>query len=107
MTFEQIQEIVSNIKYKNWYVEVFAMPKYTVRVSWFDADINTGKRELQISREWFLDPKTLTEDMIVSTVFKCIHNAEDHEVRENFKYKGKRIYDPHISLKTLMERCDD
>lgn len=106
MTFDELQQIVSQVKYKNWAVEVFAMPAYTIRVSWFDADIITGQKELQISREWFINPTEMTEDMIVSTVFKCIKNAEEHETCENFKYKGKRIFNPHVSIKTLLERCD-
>ena len=106
MKHEEILAILGNIRYKNWFFELYAHPvEYTLRISWFDACSVTGKKELQHSREWFLD--TLTEDGIVQTVFKAIANAEEHEVKERFRYKGKRVFNPHTAIADLMEVCDD
>lgn len=107
MTFEQIQKVLSDIKYKNWFIELYATPKYNIRLSWFDDDSVTGKRELQLSREWYLNPEGITPDAIVQTVFKAIQNAEEHEVKEKFKYKGKRVFNPHLKLDYLLEVCEN
>lgn len=109
MTHAQILAVVNNIYYKpGWMVELYAKPvEYSIRLSWFDTDSVTGKKELQHSREWLLDPaEELNEDKIVQTVFKAIQNAEEHEIKERFRYKGKRIFNPHISLKNLLEVCE-
>ncbi len=109
MTFDQIQSIIADIQYKNWFVEIYNKPlAYTIRLSWFDACSVTGKQEIQIqiSREWYLDPNDLTEDSIVRTIHKAILSAEEHEVNEKFKYKGKRIFNPHVSIKNHLEVCE-
>lgn len=108
MKHEEILAILGNIRYKNWFFELYARPvEYTLRISWFDTCSVTGKKELQHSREWFLGPDLLTEDGIVQTVFKAIQNAEEHEVRERFRYKGKRVFNPHATVADLLEVCGD
>lgn len=106
MKHEEILAVLGNIRYKNWFFELYSKPvEYTLRISWFDTCSVTGVKEIQHSREWLLD--TLTEDGIVQTVFKAIANAEEHEVRERFRYKGKRVFNPHTTIANLMEVCGD
>ena len=106
MKFEQIQAILAQIKYKDWFIEIYSHPvEYTIRMSWFDTCSVTGKREIQHSREWLL--QDLTEDGIVQTVFKAIANAEEHEVKERFRYKGKRLFNPHVTVANLLKVCEN
>jgi hypothetical protein len=105
MTFEQIQEIISNIQYKNWTVILFESPRYAIQLIWDDVCVVSGEIMQQESRMWMLD--TLTEDHIVNTIFKAIQNAEEHETKERFIYKSKRIFNPHTKISKLMEVCDD
>lgn len=44
-----------------------------------------------------------TEDEVVKKVFGLILAYVEHEAREGFYYKGRRIFGPHISLDALME----
>lgn len=106
MTFEEIQKIISNVQYKKWFVELYNTPEFVIRLSWFDTCSVTGKQMIQHSREWFMQPEGLTEDMVVQTIFKAIQNAEEHEVKERFRYKGKRVFNPHITINNLLEVCE-
>lgn len=64
----------------------------------FDApDAHTGVIHRQYSRQWMLD-EGMNEDAIVKTCFAAALMAEEHEAREAFKYKGTRVFDPHIKV---------
>lgn len=108
MKYEELQRIISEIRYKNWFIELYAQPvEYTIRLSWFDTCSVTGERMIQHSREWFMPANELSEDFIVHTVFKAIQNAEEHEVKERFQYKGKRLFNPHTTIKNLLKVCEN
>ncbi len=44
-----------------------------------------------------------TADEIVKKIFGLCMAYVEHETREGFKYKGRRIFDPHITLDALYE----
>ena len=44
---------------------------------------------------------------VVSTVYTAIMAAEMHEMRENFHFRGRSIYNPHIDPDVLAEVCAD
>ena len=67
--------------------------KVYLQVQFMGEDVETGKVELQKCRKWVLSYH-MTETEIVNTAFKAIQAAEDHEIREFFRYKGIRT---HIS----------
>jgi len=107
MRFEQIEAIIADIKYKDWKIYLFQSPRLTIQVTWQDACVVTGNMMEQESRKWFLDAEEITEDYVVNTVFKAIQNAEEHEVKERFNYKGKRVFNPHVSIAKLLEVCGE
>ena len=55
--------------------------------------------------EWKSGKRYLSEHMcrqeIIGVVFDLIKSAEDHEMREFFKYRGRAIYCPHIDPDVL------
>jgi len=107
MTADEVRAIVANIQYKGWDFHVFENPQLTIQLGWVDKCVVTGETLGMVSRTWDLDADPLTEDYIVQTVFKAIQNAEDHETKEKFSYKGKRLFNPHTKIAKLMEICDD
>jgi hypothetical protein len=52
-------------------------------------------------RRWFLEPDASAEDL-VRTALKAVITWEEHEVRENFRFDGVRIFDPHLRLDQLL-----
>lgn len=53
-----------------------------------------GKRFLS---EW------MTEQELVGVCFDAIKSAEEHEMREFFRYNGASIYNPHLSPDALVD----
>lgn len=48
----------------------------------------------------------MTESELVLTAFKAALTAEEHECRERFQYRGRRVLNPHVSVRALMDVCD-
>ena len=53
----------------------------------------------------YVDPDWST-DQIVRQAFKTILAYEEHECREKFRYQGKPIFGPHISVQSLLDAVD-
>src|SRR5215467_3075651 len=47
-----------------------------------------------------------SDSSIVRTIFAAFLAYEEHEVREAFTYKGKRIFGPHLDIDALVEVAD-
>lgn len=52
-------------------------------------------------RKWYVSPH-MTDGEIVQTVFLAIRTAQEHELREQFKFKGMRVFDPHYDIHNLI-----
>lgn len=65
----------------------------------------TGKPYNEGGRKWDIS-KYMTESEIVFTVWKAVLTFMEHELREQFMYKGKRIFDPHIDVNALLSVCE-
>lgn len=57
-------------------------------------------------RKWYISPY-MTDGEILQTIFKAILTYDEHEIREKFLFKGKRIFGPHHSLEDLMRIKDE
>lgn len=64
----------------------------------------TGEKYSEGGRKWDLS-EHMTESEIVFTIFKATLTFIEHELREQFLYKGKRIFDPHIDVNALLSVC--
>ncbi len=60
----------------------------------------TGHRLLQHTRKWYVSQEA-TKSEVVQTMFKCVLTSVEHEARENFKYKGRAVFGPHINVEAL------
>lgn len=57
-----------------------------LRAEWMGEDAVTGKPEMQQSRWWIFSSWSVKTE-IVQTAFLCVLKAEEHEIREMFKYR--------------------
>jgi hypothetical protein len=62
----------------------------------------TGKAKSWGGRKWRLS-EHMTETEIVKTALNAVLAAVTHEALETFKYEGVDIFNPHISVGSLME----
>lgn len=63
----------------------------------------TGEPSLQEGRRWFVSTGCTPSD-VVRTAFKAVATWAEHETREEFKYKGVRVFSPHLELNNLVDR---
>ena len=66
----------------------------------------TGEVKEQPCRKWQLS-FYMTAGEIVQTAFAAALQAEEHECREFFRWKGRRLFNPHLPLTTLWERAEE
>ncbi len=65
----------------------------------------SGRIGTQHGRKWFLSPH-MTVSEIVGTAFKACLTAEEHECREAFRFRGQRVFTPHLDVEWMAERMN-
>lgn len=102
-TLSTIQQIIAQVKYKDYQ---FILTKkgdgFNLQVQFVGIDTDTGKQGLQKCRKWYISPHMVPTE-IVRTCFLAIRQAEEHELCENFRYKGVQIFSPHLDLDKMAE----
>lgn len=96
-TYEDMSIILNDVAYKDWTLHIERGVNATILQWLFEAG-----GELQHGRKWILS-QHMTKSEIVSTAFKAALTAEEHECREGFRYKGKKIFGPHFDVDVLTE----
>lgn len=91
-----------------------------LRAEWMGIDAETGNLEKQQSRWWPLSAHMVKTE-IIQTAFLCTLKAEEHEIRESFKYGPERKnfygakeprkwtapFNSHIHIDALAEASGD
>lgn len=100
--------VLQHATFMNYTFGVNASPRGEVYLQGYypDADIYTGREELQTTRRWLLSPQ-MTDSEIVQTAFKLCMTSMEHRTREAFKYQGARIFGPHFDVQDLVRLCKD
>jgi len=107
-TITEIREIVSNCcfeyPHEKWNLEVKtdgSRSYLQVHVP-YGRDSETGLPIDWTGRKWMLSPH-MCKNEIVTTAFKAIMTAMEHEVREMFRYRGVSIFNPHMDPDKLVD----
>lgn len=96
MNYIELVNIIGDISYKDWTFWVSHKGKYLFVVARFIDGI-----EQQETREWYIDPE-FTKSQVIQTVLALVLLAEEHEARENFRYKNRKIFGPHFDAETMV-----
>lgn len=109
MHHTRVSDIVKNVtvpapmalvvKLEEYSQKVFIQIRQTTTCNRTGLPYNEG------GRKWYISEHT-TESEIVLTCWKALLTFIEHEARENFLYKGKRILDPHIDVNALLGICE-
>lgn len=110
MTFEEMTELVSAITYRpGWdilikkdgegrpFVQIAVSTESEASLSPF-----TGQREAWKSGKHYLSPHMCRQE-VVGAVFGAIRAAEEHEMKEWFRFRGASIYNPHMDPEALVQ----
>lgn len=97
----RVREVLLRVRYKDWiFLFVPQKPFAYLQLCWPAPCSETGVPRMQRSRKWLLSPHmTLSE--IVQTAFLAVKTAEEHELREAFRYRGEAIFGPHFDVDAL------
>lgn len=68
-------------------------------------DTFTGEYGIGTGGKRYLSPRQ-SDSEIVRAIWGAFLGYQEHEAREAFTYKGKRIYGPHIDVEALVEVAD-
>lgn len=77
------------------------IPMHNLVIEADEVDNVTGGRTTWRSRKWRLSPH-MTDGEIVQTAFLATLTALEHETREQFKYRGVAVFDPHYDIEKLV-----
>lgn len=99
MTKDELKEIVEKISVRfNYSISHGEYPDdlLWIEVSCVRPDRDTGRPGIGRGGKRFFFAKDATVNSVLRTCLAALIAYEEHEVRENFLYDGKRIFDPHM-----------
>lgn len=102
MTYYELREWLAEVSYKDWRITFGGggLRPYLQVVGAGTCNV-TGAPIQWSGRKWFLSTHMVKSE-VIQTAFKAVLTAEEHEARENFKYKGVTIFDPHYDVDKLV-----
>jgi len=103
--FNEFREIVDRIEYPGFSFVIGSdkSDHFFLQVQCYDGICNVTGRQISWSgRKWRLSVH-MTPSEVVQTALKAVLTAVEHEARENFKYRGVSIFDPHYDVEKLVE----
>jgi hypothetical protein len=104
---ERVAAVLSGVQFQNYEFKVReGHGGAFIQAFYVDADVYTMDYEQQVTRKWLVSPE-MTDSEIVSTAFKCAMTSMEHRCREEFLYKGARIFGPHFDVEDLVKLCRD
>lgn len=108
LTKEDFERILANIEYKSkptWKLIVRDLEQehYVLQVEDKQGMDNFSDAPFPWrGRKWLLSVH-MTVSEVVRTAYKAIQAAEEHEMAENFRYKGVALFDPHRNVDLLVK----
>jgi hypothetical protein len=109
MTPKEMRDTLSDITYKDGYVAYLKQdPKekrFYVQVHFTRPDTYTGTPGEGKSGKRYVS-EHMCKSEFVQMVFGTFLGLEEHECREAFMYKGRRVFGPHIDVEALWEAAD-
>ena len=101
MQLEEVSNILARIEYGDW--------TFSCRPG------NGGGTELRVSFDdpeegrqngrWWVVSQHAVKSEVVTTALKAVLTAEEHEARERFRYRGVRIFGPHLDVDVLADQA--
>lgn len=101
----RVGDILSDTNYKPGYQFILGTDKRTndrlyLQLQSARPDIFTQELGIGKSGKVYLSPHMIESELVAITFALC-KGFEEHECREWFKYRGRAIYGPHISVDAL------
>ena len=76
--------------------------RYYFQIACWRRDVITGEMGIGYGGKAYLSEHA-TDSELVQTIFGLYLKYVEHEARESFEWRGKRIFGPHIKVEALWE----
>lgn len=105
-TLHSLQTLLSDVKFREWDFHVYETgDRFYLQLSFIADDCDDGIPVILKTRKWLLSSH-MTNSEVIQTALKAVLTALEHEAREQFTYKGRQIFGPHLDLDALVEIAD-
>jgi hypothetical protein len=104
-THNELNAIVASITYKPGWEIIFSSDsdgRPFIQIAASTLDSISNEMTAWKSGKSYLSPHMCTQE-VVGAVFGQIRAAEEHEMKEFFRYKGASIFNPHLDPDVLAE----
>ena len=88
--------ILSGVMGDGWFIQVRMMSTCVV----------SGQQEMQSGGKLYVSPHCEHGELVRKIFLACVSFAE-HETRESFHYRGRRVFGPHIDVNALWHAATD
>jgi len=106
LTLEKVEEMLSRVSFSDLQFNAEPAPGgFHIWLRGLEVDTYTGEPAPQEGRKWFVSVHCTPSD-VVRTAFKAVVTWQEHEVREHFKYSGKRVFSPHLNIDDMASKED-
>lgn len=102
---DRLERIVADIELAENFSVVIDEDKsgrHYFQIAYWRKDVITGEMGFGFGGKAYLSPYAADSELI-QTVFGLYKGFWEHEARETFKWRKRRIYGPHISADALWE----
>lgn len=76
--------------------------RFYYQIAFWRQDVITGEWGTGYGGKAYLSPHA-SDSELIQTIFSLYKGYWEHEARETFKWKGRRIFGPHISAAALWQ----
>jgi hypothetical protein len=105
MTYALCLSVLGDLQFRDWTFTLGPLGEGWYLQAMFVAPGPTGTMDgasLQRGRKWYVSPYA-TVGEVVQTALKAVLTALEHEAREQFLFKGRAIFGPHLDVYALHE----
>lgn len=103
MTIEEVRELVSRIKYKDWRFRVMESGDgFLIQAEFDDIDHDTGEPAVIRGRKWYVSSFAIADE-VVKTCWVAVDMALRHEAMECFMVDGVAPFHPHNDSFAMLE----
>jgi len=101
---QRLQSILEEIDYQGFKYNLRELADcngtsyISVTLEWYAPDRDDPDKTRRLSYSPFYCGGDETERILVNAVYDNIRAIEEHERAEMFKFRGKRVFDPHAEL---------
>ncbi len=101
LSLEEVRAVLAEVSYRDFEIGVEERAGgYEIRLRRVEPDADTGVPAVQLGRRWPIE-RTSTRGEIVQTALLAALTWEEHAVREDFRYRGARVFGPHLDVDRL------